>query len=373
MYFNSYLKSFSISAVIIVILIVGFNRLINPYAIYDGPLIKGINEKKPVISRYLRMSKAGIIRNFQPSSIILGTSKGELGIDPSHPGWILKPVYNLSFSGANLYESYRYLQHANKVSPLKQVLLLLEFEMFNASANHNSVDFSEDRLAVNYYNQSNPFYYLSDSVETLFSLDAIIDSFKTILNQKSNVLYFDNGLRNDYTKLMILRKNGDRLPAFNQKNNANELYAFQSHHLDNWEIFNKFLSFARSQKIDLILAISPQSEYDYNKIASSIGLEKFEYWKEQLVNINEKVANEYNEPPFTLWDFSDINSFNFTNNWRVSIEENNHSIQWFLDSAHFKRELGDIILDKIFEYSYPDRKEYGDFGVLLSRKIPTNS
>ena len=68
-----------------------------------------------------------------------------------------------------------------------------------------------------------------------------------------------------------------------------------------------------------------------------------------------------------------IELFDFTNNWKVSIEENNHSIQWFLDSAHFKRELGDIILDKIFEYSYPDRKEYGDFGVLLSRKIPTNS
>ena len=142
------------------------------------------------------MAKAISVRKIKPSAICLGTSRAVVGIDPSHPGWSYTPVYNLGIIGANIYEMTRYLQHANALQPLKQVVVMLDFLSFNIYRENRS-DFDEARLAVRYDGQKNPLFMVNNEiVASLVSVDTLFESIKTINHQVENGFeYLENGMR----------------------------------------------------------------------------------------------------------------------------------------------------------------------------------
>jgi hypothetical protein len=39
---------------------------------------------------------------------------------------------------------------------------------------------------------------------------------------------------------------------------------------------------------------------------------------------------------------------------------------WFWESSHYRKELGDLVLDRVLNYSDPNRRIADDFGVLLT-------
>ena len=127
--------------------VVSFNLLMDPYGVYDIPGIDGINIDKPVFRSHSRLAKAYQVRHQKPAAIILGTSRGDVGLDPNHPGWGGHPVYNLAFPVASIYEMLRYFQHAHSVNPLKQVVIDFDFFQFQKGHLPRS-DFDEKNLAV---------------------------------------------------------------------------------------------------------------------------------------------------------------------------------------------------------------------------------
>ncbi len=42
-------------------------------------------------------------------------------------------------------------------------------------------------------------------------------------------------------------------------------------------------------------------------------------------------------------------------------------MQWYWESSHFKKEVGDLVLDKLFDYQAPGRVIADDFGILINR------
>ena len=65
----------------------------------------------------------------------------------------------------------------------------------------------------------------------------------------------------------------------------------------------------------------------------------FEYWKRQLVTINEKIAIAQNTKPFPLWDF---NGYSEVSTEPVNDED---PPRWFYDSAHPHVNTGNRILN----------------------------
>jgi hypothetical protein len=41
-------------------------------------------------------------------------------------------------------------------------------------------------------------------------------------------------------------------------------------------------------------------------------------------------------------------------------------MRWYWESSHYKKELGDLVLDRVFGYAHPGRTVNEDFGVRLS-------
>jgi hypothetical protein len=370
MLFSRYLYYFVFVIPSIILFIVGFNYLVDPFALHDTPLIEGVNVKKPFFSSHLRMSKAAAIRRYKPTSIVLGSSRGEHGIDPEHPGWGTRSVYNMSLGGANLYESFRYLQHAHAIQPLQQIVLMLDFFMFNAEKNPNKQDFSEERLA---FNQEGHFQLqnVNDTIASLVSLDALSSSIETITKQRSRISaeYLTNGMIDSTHKTFWIWAEGGHRSAFLGREDGyfNHLYdsfSFNTPQLDNWEIYQKLLIFSWEHSIDLIVVVSPTHVRLFEVIAVKGLWSYFEQWKRLLVSLNEEIAFQHSRTPYPLWDFSGYNYY--TIEPVPTLGDRETAMQWYWESSHYKKELGDLVLDRIFNYIHPERTIVDGFGIQLT-------
>ena len=361
--FHTYLKTVALVTSLMILLAIGINRLIDPYALFNGPSIEGINANKQAFGSHLRMSKAAAIRHFRPRAIVLGTSRGESGIDPQHPGWSSKPVYNLSLSGGNIYEAYRYLQHANTLEPVRQIVLMLDFFMFNAINNSEEADFDEKRLAVSFEGKFQSGF--SDQITTLHSLDALFDSLHTVRLQHVDYVYRQDGFR---FRKPTRRSGGQRAVFLDLEKNyykkSYENFNFQYGERNNLEIYRQLIQLACSDEIDLRIIIPPSHARLFETTAAKGIWPMFEQWKRQLVEINEEEAQRLNANPFPIWDFSGYNSL--TTEPVPSLGDNQTEMRWHWESSHYKKELGDLVLDRIFEYIRPDHSLPDDFGMLLT-------
>ena len=368
--FHRYLWFFALGTLVVIIVMISFNRLVDPYGFFQSPRLEGFNTKKPEFSLHLRMAKAAAIRQFRPTAIVLGTSRAEYGIDPAHPGWNSSQIYNLALGGSNLYEAYRYLQHAHAVNALKRVVLMLDFSMFNAVRNPEKIDFEESRLAVdvNGNPQSN---ILIDQITSLASIDAFFASIATILRQHSNSedIYQANGMRESIHIGKYIEKMGGHHVAFAETEKGYyrdnyDSFSFIHSKWNNLEIFRNIIRFGYQNEIDLYIVIPPSHARDSEVIATKGIWLLFEQWKKLLVSIDNEEAIRERKPLKPIWDFSGYNSL--TIEALPPIGDREHKMSWYWESSHYKKELGDLILDRIFNYHSSDRYLPEDFGVQLT-------
>src|SRR3989338_2163650 len=118
-----YLRNYSVFLIFFILIVILFNLSVDPYELYNFPKIKGFNFQKPRFDQHIRWSKAVQIRRLKPAGVILGSSRSDWGIDPDHPAWPVKNVYNLSLYGTNIVEIRCYFEHAVATSPIKEVVL----------------------------------------------------------------------------------------------------------------------------------------------------------------------------------------------------------------------------------------------------------
>jgi hypothetical protein len=367
--FTRYLRCLALVTLCLILLITGFNWFINPYNIYNSPKIAGFNATKPLFAQHLRMAKAYAVRSIKPSAVVLGTSSAEAGIDPSHAGWTNNPVYNLGLSGANIYEITRYMQHANRKHQLKQIVLMLDFFSFNINKQNRS-DFNESRLSVSYDGQAQLLFNGEDTIAPLASYNALLDSVKTVIHQKDEgSIYLDNGMLKDRNSLIengyhasfVIAEESYMTSAYvpGQYDFANSDTGRSS-----FDYYRKILQIAYQDNIDLRIAISPSHIRQW-EVVSAIGLwPRFEEWKRTLVKINEDEAAQGGESPFPLWDFAVYNEF--TTETVPPPGDIQTKMRWHWDPSHYKKELGNLILDRIFYLQAPEGVSYRELGMLLN-------
>ncbi len=355
------------------------NLIVDPYGIHNLVRKEGFNLNKPSIQTHLRMAKAYSVRQLKPQSIILGTSRAEFGLDPSHPELKFQPSYNLNLSGGNAYEMYRYFQHTNEVSNLKQIVLALDFFQFDIN-NKNSPDFREDRLSINYSGELNKIEMpWEDIFDSLFSLDAFLDSLSTLMEQGERPIYLDNGLIDATTtrRVKLMPITGQRqLFLNNEKRYFNKTYkgfelGVSAEGTSSLENFRLLIAMAYKENLELHILINPAHARQFETIYQSGLWDDFQFWKIQLVKLNEREAALADKKPYPIWDFSGFNQFT-----TESVPEASDKVSrmlWYWESSHFKTELGNLVLTKVLGKN--DRKKNENpFGVLInSRNIESHN
>jgi hypothetical protein len=141
-----------------------------------------------------RLVKTVMVRKIKPASIILGTSRAQFGYDPTHK-YFIKPSYNLAIASGSMYENRLNFELALAQGNLRQVLLVLDYRMFNYTQ-RSIPDFDS------YFENTNKYRYI-------LSIDTLKDSFRTI--KGTNDYYrieLDNGQNNHTNKQKQIDKMG---------------------------------------------------------------------------------------------------------------------------------------------------------------------
>ena len=356
--------------VFFVLLLIGtFNWLIDPFEIYwtgkYEPYRKVFMKKEWIF-------KAMNVRKIAPRSVILGSSRSMIGLDAEHPGGnsSVYPRYNLGVPASDFHEMLSYLKHANELNPIKQAIVGIDFFSSNIFYKANT-EFNDSFLLED--GDSKLISHFREAMISLFTLTSFNMSKKKMRSAgKENS--FLNGSATEFYK--YTQKDPPGKSFFGNQEMylkyfllPSPRYQFCFYDKDGvnpqMQVFSKILNFAKRNKIDLRIFIHP-IHASLQEIIKYAGLwTEFEDWKKQLTQITSKQTLDHNQK-IQLWDFSGYNKF--TTEKKTPLEALEPTMKWYWEAVHYRKELGDRVLDRIYNYKQESRIVLDDFGVLLSEK-----
>jgi hypothetical protein len=309
------------------------------------------------------MMKAYDVLRAAPNTLILGSSRVDIGLDAQNSAWpvVDRPVYNLGLSAASPYVSYRYLQHALSRSRVALVVLGLDFEYFLTGPfayRPKNPDF-ELRLAVTRDGTRNAvqrWQHIRDLLHATISLDALTDSIATLV-ASSNDMSSDLISGNRYDAIVRRRSGVLGAHAFAALSNLGGIREFHGHRRNYFAMADvqAILDLCESRSIRVIVFINPVHA-DRLEMLDLLGdWQAFEEWKRELVALAARYQGKDGGSRIPLWDFSGYDSYS-----TEPVSVGGQSMHYFWEPSHYTPALGAAIVKRIFGV--------GDehFGVLLS-------
>ena len=359
---RNHLLQIFVATFIALVAIAGFNWLVDPYGIWNSPKIRGVNTAQSELAIHERIYKTVGLARHPADTIILGTSRSDIGINPNHPA-LGKDAINLAISAQPNRETHRLFDALNDRQKINTVVIGLDF-----FASNNLLREPPDFVAEN--------FTIDRSWKLAFSGSTLMDSLRTIIKRKVLLsdTWSERGLRlwsaqyikegEGHRKLMKGSENG--YLAVNYLPLPSCSYGFSSTdgRLPQLEEIRAIFARAHSDHIALKLLISPSHARQWETLAAAGLWGKWEEWKHRLVKMNEEEAQRAGQPIFPLWDFSGYNSI--STEVVPVLGDTTTMMHWYFDSSHFTPAAGDLVLDRIFNYKSPDRTVPDDFGVLLT-------
>jgi len=334
MYKKFYLNIF-ILALISFVLIGSFNFIIDPYGLFRNFEKVGINQQKEGVRNKIRYVKSIQVLTQNPKTLIIASSRVHDGVNPESAmiPKTYKPVYNYGIPMIRIKEVKLFLLHALKSHNVKNVIIGLDFFMFNSKEKLNH------ELDPKIFD--NKFQMLNLYIKPLISATALNDSIQTIKIShayKDRKEFFANGYRPG-SQVNFGLKNYEKLHnymnwTFLSSRQTETLY-YENYGLDE-EVFSDFkevIAICKKNHINLILYISPaHANLDGEGIVVSKNFALFEEWKRKITKISDDMK-------IPLWDFSGYNS--------ITTEAVKTPMKNYWDSSHFTEKIGDLILAKI--------------------------
>ena len=397
------LKTFIIFA-FIVLTLESCTLIIDPFYRFNIVSIPTINEQRSVFAYAGRMAKAENICRVRPEQIVIGGSKGEVGIDPHNPAWgvneISEPfgvqyppppsVYNMGLAGMPLSEMDKTLRFIARNAPLKRAVLALDFMQFNQLRENvvyktEVVDFDADRIS------GSCAYAFVHDWNYLVGPQALKYSLATMVMQRDAENGGDNSLVNGILALPeLLGKGGTEALYWHGEQDTSAAdgayfailfddlgyrshfsiayhnaggtmdgfggYGQEEYYIEKiwrpapkhsyefgatFEQLDAMLRFARFHDIDLRLTTEPLHARMLMAIEDAGLQPQFEQWKRDLAAVAAAAG-------FPLWDFEAYN-------WVTEDQA------YWWEPSHYKKQTGDLILDRVLR-----APEDGDFGKLLT-------
>lgn len=359
-----YLSGFAAAASMSVVALVALNLLIDPYDLFGAPKIQGFNAVKAVIGSKQRVYETVEVLRRRPRGLILGSSRADIGMSPEHPVFPAGASFNAAMSGQQIWESRRLLEEL-LVQPRDKpqlVVVGLDFFAFNVLV-PVPFDYSEDNFRP------------LRRIELAFSITTALDSGRTLVRQNREVQLAQGGL---------LREDGFRDYVGNPRLSAPERfrgnedgylrYTYRpapgcewrsvraAGGVDAYDEFRRLLVLAHQHDVDLRLFVSPSHARQWETLAASGLWEQFEDWKRRLAGLNRQESQRFGRPEHPLWDFSGYNSVTT----EPVLKESGQDMLNYWESSHYRKEVGDLVLDRMFQYRSPSRHVPDDFGRLLT-------
>ncbi|MGX2039839.1 hypothetical protein ACWJKU_06850 [Methylocaldum sp. MU1018] len=360
------------------------NLVADPYGLFRVVDEPGFNSLKPSAGAHGAMVKAYQVLRVRPRGLILGNSRAEVGFDPEYAAWPAesRPVFNLALPGTGTQTTLRFLRHVlahengdSKAIP-EVVVWGIDFMDFliDAGAPRRAAAESAEgrRLLTRSDGSPNPARALQqarDYLEATLTLGAFTDALRTLASQGNSYaedltpLGF-NPMR-DYLKItadegyraVFRQRDLENIKAYLRR--PTDIFAADGHSSSRLDDLRQVLDLCRQHGIALRLVIYPYHAHLLEIIRITGHWPAFETWKRAIADIVATEARRFGETPISLWDFSGFDEL--TTEAVPDGNDRRTAMRWYWEAGHFKRELGNLILDRVF--ATPDAID--GFGTLL--------
>lgn len=358
--YKKYLKILSSIFLVTVVFVITLNVVVDPYGFFRLVDIEGFNRDKPDANKNNVAVNIIGLNKIKPNTLVLGTSRAAIGIDPTHK--LIKEPYgrsfNFSMGAASIEEIYLTAKYIHQSSPLKKVVIGLDMLSFNAYRGVRK-NLSPEALVVD------NVFLNKHTVKALFSITAFKSSLRTLRKQghpkNMTISPYGNMYYNgDYVKA----KKGNR-KMFNSTERDYITqnwypmpvgkFAFVNDKRDSYKIFAQLLDFARAENIELYFYTSP-IHVRLQKLMELDGLyDGFEDWKRRLVALSENSnfaynnsskGSSYNGQQFEIMDFAYYNSI--TSEPVPALGDRENIMKYYYEDSHFPSRLGDKVIERLF-------------------------
>ncbi len=352
------------------------NLVVDPYFALGWSRAFGLEDSGSGFGRNTRFSKAFAVTRIKPDAVALGTSRVDHGIDVTHPGFSrdVQAVYNLGLSGGHIDELLAYLEHAQSVRPLRRVVVGLDFGSFGKFRRQEAFD----PAILETPESTHAIPRWTALLAAYFSWEPLADSISKLRQQTAAPMYdLETGRRTDrifteriaacggIRQAFLAREASDIQGAIASKAGNENSPASSADFQASLDSFRKLVRFARDRQIDLYLFISPTHARSMEELRLLGRWGAFEEWKRSLVAIlAEENARSPSLPPTPLWDFSGYNSV--TTEPVPAADSGVMQMRGYWELSHYRKQIGDMVLDRIFDHSKPPHPIPEDFGRLLT-------
>lgn len=359
-------------ALVLACLVAGINYTVDPYAITGFARVPGFNEFKVEINEHTR-----VMKKYQPTlspsnALIVGNSRVELGIAPAHECFNRAgmDVYNLGIPGADVQTQIDYALNLIYQQPIETVFLSIDFTDFISTSQQAIENRSsgEQRVDAGFRfmrsGARNPEYYravVRDYFKSLFSLDALVASIKTVALQSSvSPDRDDKGFNpaRDFANAVSIE--GPRA-LFDQK-----MASLQTKYSRPWFLrdsqgqlntafaeIDAFLEIAAARGIKVYLFTNPFHDSFWELLRTRNHMPAYLDWMQSM----EKLVRDHRGASIEFWDFSSDSPYIHESVPAAGVRSG--PLQWFWEPAHYRRELGDIMVSAMLSRDCDTGVDFG--------------
>lgn len=307
------------------------NAAVDPYALL-GP---GTSEvAKPATEGHDRMAKVFLLARERPDTLLLGTSRALVMLDPASPALAGRRAVNAAVNAGQPLDALRTFQHARAFLTPRLVIVGLDLLAFDLGARPNA-EFADARFAVSRDGVPRPAWFLHDVPAAFLSWEALRASLGTLRRRDRPSYLTPLGQRTAASLEVEVARYGTA-QTYNELSERHylELYAcadpLRPRHgpggrpgvADPWADLTQLVHEARGAGARVVLYFSPQHPR-HAEVVRQAGLEPAWWeWRARLAELARARGAE-------LYDFSTL-----------ALDEDD---AWW-DSAHARAAVGERVL-----------------------------
>lgn len=335
--------------------------IVDPYHLFRFIDKAGFNRLKPSPDMYREQIKLAQAKSLHPNLLLLGNSRVEVGFDPMSPKLrkASYSAYNLALAGTSLVVANNMFEDMRTAAqPPASAIVGLEF-----------LDFLVDPATP----QSLPgqaksvFFPLEWRFETVFSIKAVTDTWRTLRLQKTEnpetmttrghtPLFEYNKFARQEGYYSIFRQRGQE-NAKSLLRRPHSLYGAQGQPSTSVDKLRHMVTTMARDGTEVHLLIYPYHA-ELMAMFGETGLQTImDEWRRMLVGEVDAVRKQFPNARIILWDFSGYGPVQCE---AIPARGDTRSVtRFYWEAGHFKTSLGDLILERILE------KDNG-FGIALT-------
>jgi hypothetical protein len=336
--------------------VTGFVLLVDPYGLYGFVNRQGVNQVKPRLTRHQQEVKLDQAVGMGAEHLILGNSRAEIGLDPDAPAFKERmpgQVYNLAVPGTGISVGRRQVEYMRQAGIAPKTLVIgLEFLDFLSHGKSPASGPRSDGWVREY----------AWRFDMLFSLSSVKDALQTLRIQHDPEAesVSPKGLNplNEYQKHA---RNEGYYAVFKQKSYENaKTYlkkASEASLVKDFTHVRAILDMAAESGSEVQLVIYPYHAQIMFMFEETGLWSAFAEWKKALATEVENARKVNPALTVSLTDFSGFSKLQCEVIPRKG--DRTANTRWYWEAGHFKKELGDVMLARLFNVDSPSVSGFG--------------